>query len=352
VEPADFALRAGQWLLSSGPNSDVVLSTRVRLARNVEGYAFPSRISPDTKTELENQLCEWIRRADVGVPIQYLNLSGIGTLSRQMLMERHLVSRELVQGEGDRGVAFAQTEFVSIMTNEEDHLRIQIIRPGQTLDGALQQAVEIDRKLEALIPYAYSEQYGYLTACPTNVGTGLRISVMMHLPALVFLDQMDKVFQAASKVGLAVRGFYGEGTKAVGDVIQISNQRTLGQSEAEILQTLANMVPKIVDYERGVRTHLVNDQRMVLEDKIWRAMGALRYARKMTSEETLNHLSAIRLGIDLKLLPGLAMSDVNELFVITQPAHLQAQKGRELSPDDRDVARANLLRDRFKPESN
>lgn len=352
MEPSDLAIRAGQWLRVPGPDSDVVLSTRIRLARNVEGYAFPGRIAPDARRELETQLRVWIEGADLNDAVRYCNLLSVNDLTRQMLAERHLVSRELVNGEGDRGVSFAHSEFVSIMTNEEDHVRIQVIRSGQSLDEAMEQAVEVDRKLEGKIPYAWSNQYGYLTACPTNVGTGLRISVMMHLPALVLMEQMDKVYQAASKVGLTVRGFYGEGTKAIGDVIQISNQQTLGRSEVEILETLGNMVPKIVEYERGVRTHLVNEKRVTLEDRVWRSMGTLRYARKLTSEETLNLLSAVRLGINLKLLPNISVGEVNELFVITQPAHLQAQKGRRLGPDDRDVARATLLRERFKPESN
>ncbi|NRA96779.1 MAG: protein arginine kinase [Planctomycetes bacterium] len=352
MEPSDLARHAGQWLRVPGPDSDVVLSTRIRLARNVEGYEFPGRISSDTRRELETQLRSWIESSALADAVQYCNLLGVDDLTRQVLAERHLVSRELVNGEGDRGVSFAASEFVSIMTNEEDHVRIQVIRSGQSLDEAMRHAVEVDRKLEGQIPYAWSKQYGYLTTCPTNVGTGLRISVMMHIPALVLMEQMDKVHQAASKVGLTVRGFYGEGTKAIGDVIQISNQQTLGRSEVNILETLGNIVPKIVEYERGVRTHLVNEKRMVLEDRVWRSMGTLRYARKLSSEETLNLLSAVRLGVNLQLLPNLSVGEVNELFVTTQPAHLQAQEGKRLEPEERDVARATLLREWFRPESN
>jgi len=330
----------------------VVLSTRVRLARNVEGYAFPGRITTDARSQLEKQLHAWIEGAGLADSVQYCNLDAVDKLTREVLMERHLVSRELVNSEGDRGVSFAATEFVSIMTNEEDHLRIQVLYAWQALETALNHAISIDRKLEEAVPYAWSDRYGYLTACPTNVGTGLRMSVMMHLPALVISKQIEKVYHAASKVGLTVRGFYGEGTKAIGDVIQISNQRTLGHSEVEIQETLANMVPKIVEYERGVRTHLVNEDRLVLEDHIWRSIGTLRYARKLSSEETLELLSKIRLGVNLKLLPDISVGEVNELFVLTQPAHLQALKGRQLGPDDRDVMRASLLRERFKPESN
>ena len=352
VEPSDLAPQAGQWLRSTGPDADVVLSTRIRLARNVRGYAFPCRISDDSRRELETRLRMWIGESDLAGGIKYCNFLGVDPITRQMLAERHLVSRELVNGEGDRGVSFANTEFVSIMTNEEDHLRLQVIRPGQALEDALEEAIKIDQKLDQRVPYAWSDSYGYLTSCPTNTGTGLRLSVMIHLPALVLMDQMDKVHQAASKVGLTVRGFYGEGTKAVGDVIQISNQHTLGRSESEILKTLQNIVPKIVENERGVRTHMINENRVSLEDRVWRSMGTLRYARKLSSSETLDLLSAVRLGVNLRMLPNLSIGEVNELFVITQPAHLQKLQGRALEPGERDAARATLLRERFKPESN
>lgn len=352
MQPADLPFHAGEWLRTTGPDADVVLSTRVRLARNVEGYAFPHRIAPDARRDLELRLHQWITEASLASEVRYWNIESLPALTRQMLRERHLISRELAEAEGDRGVSFVPTEVVSVMTNEEDHIRIQVVRPGYELDEAFAVAREVDRKIETRVPYAWHDRYGFLTACPTNVGTGLRISVMLHLPALVLMDQMEKVFQAAGKVGLTVRGFYGEGTKATGDVIQVSNQHTLGRSEEEILDTLRNMVPKIVEYERGVRQQLLAEKRIVVEDKVWRSMGTLRYARRLTSDETMALLSAIRLGINLKLVPGIRMGDVNELFVITQPGHLQALKGRELQPDDRDTVRASLLRERFKPESN
>lgn len=353
MEPSELAYRSGRWLRNQGPDADVVLSTRVRLARNVEGFAFPGRIGETARHDLEARLREWIDQARLAADVHYCNLRVLNAVDKQVLMERHLISRELQQGTGDRGVAFAAaTEAMSVMTNEEDHLRIQVIRSGNVLDSAFSNAVEIDRKLQQQVPYAFSERYGFLTACPTNVGTGLRVSVMMHLPALVIMDQMDKVFEAASKVGLTVRGFYGEGSKPTGDVIQISNQQTLGRSEEQILETVRNMVQKIVDYERGVRSHLIAEKRVALEDKVWRSMGMLRYARRITTEETMEFLSAVRLGVDLQLVPNVTMSDVNELFVITQPGHLQARKGEELSPERRDEVRATLLRERFKPESN
>lgn len=352
MDPRELAVHAGLWLRTLGPEADVVLSTRVRLARNVDGYAFPSRIAPDVRRDLETRLHAWIGDARLAPDVRYWNLDALPEITCLLLMERHLVSRELVMGRGDRGVSFVPTESVSVMSNEEDHLRIQVVRSGYALSEAFAAALEVDKKLESRIPYAWHERYGFLTSCPTNVGTGLRISVMMHLPALMLMNQMDKVYHATSKVGLTVRGFYGEGTKAIGDVIQISNQQTLGSSEDQILETIQQMVPKIVEYERGVRQHLLSEKRSTVEDKVWRSVGLLRYARKLSSEETMTLLSALRLGVNLKIIPDITVSDVNELFVITQPGHLQTLEGKELLPDDRDVARASLLRKRLKPESN
>lgn len=330
----------------------MVFSTRIRLARNVEGFPFPGRIPPDKRTELERRLQHWIHEVQVADQVHYCNLHGMSGLEKQILMERHLISPELVKGSGDRGVTFAPSELVSLMTNEEDHIRIQVIRSGLSLKEAYEAARNLDHRLEERVPFSFHPRYGYLTACPTNVGSAMRVSVMMHLPALVLADQMDKVFQAASKVNLTVRGFYGEGTKALGDVIQISNQHTLGRSEEQILETIQRIVPKIVEYERGVRTRLVNESRIMLEDKVWRSIGMLRYARKLSSAEAMDLLSAVRLGINLKLVPQITLPEVNELFVITQPGHLQAMRGGELPEGDRDVARAAFLRDRLQPEAN
>ncbi len=353
MRPADLALHPSPWLKTLGPCGDVVFSTRIRLARNVEGYPFPARLKePDPRREFEARLAGWLGEARPAEDLHYWNLDGLKPIERLLLMERHLISRELAQGDGDRGVCFSSAEQISIMTNEEDHLRIQVIRPGLAIDEALAMAIEIDRKLETRIPYAFDDQLGYLTACPTNVGTGLRISVMMHLPGLVLGEQMDKVFNAASRVGLAVRGSHGEGSKAVGDVVQISNQHTLGRTEEEIAEVVRAIVAKIVDYERGVRQHLLEESRARLEDKIWRSVGVLRTARLVGSEESQSLLSAVRLGISMKLYGDLRIGDLNELLVLTQPGHLQAIRGKEIRADDRDAVRATLLRERFKAESN
>jgi protein arginine kinase len=340
------------WFRLMGPDADVAMSTRIRLARNVDGYPFPGYITEEKRKELEAQLRVWIGKAKVADATQYQNVNALPSLERTLLVEKHVISRELANGTGDRGVTFGADDLVSVMTNEEDHLRIQVLRCGLKLREAFDTIREIDQKLEKHVPYAWHERFGYLTACPTNCGTGMRISVMLHLPTLVLMNQIQKVFQAATKVGLTVRGFYGEGTNASGDFFQISNQHTLGRTEEESLDVVERIVTKIVEYERGVRKQLMDSNRMLLEDKVWRSLGVLRYARKLTSEEAMELLSAVRLGVTMNLVPGLNIADVNELFVLTQPAHLQALKGRTLEAPERDVARASLVRDRLKPELN
>jgi len=234
------------------------------------------------------------------------------------------------------------------MVNEEDHLRLQAIHSGLSLDAAWEDAYRIDRELERLVPFAVSPTYGYLTACPTNVGTGLRASVMLHLPALVYTKQMEKVFQACARTGLAVRGFYGEGTMAQGDFYQISNQVTLGVSEEDILKNLSRMLPTILEYEREIRRHLLKDKsRVRLEDKVHRALAVLRAARSIASEEAMELLSAVRLGVVTGILPGPKAAAVNELFVLIQPAHVQKLLHKEIEADERDQRRAALLRERL-----
>jgi len=273
-----------------------------------------------------------------------LAMSDLEPLDRQLLLERHLISRELANGSGGRGVLFNRSEMLAVMVNEEDHLRIQAIRAGFQVDEAYEDIERLDERLDKQLDFAFSEEFGYLTACPTNVGTGMRASVMLHLPALVFTKQIDKVFASVTKINLAVRGFYGEGTQASGDFFQISNQITLGISERDILGLLDRVVPRIVAYEREVREHLLKKDRIRLEDKVWRALGTLQAARTINSEETMNLLSAVRLGVNCGLLDDVKIATVNELFILTQPAHLQRLKKRELDAGERDATRAEFIR--------
>jgi len=262
-------------------------------------------------------------------------------------VERHLISREHAGGEGERGVAFGKSETISVMVNEEDHLRIQVIRSGFELKEAWKTIDEVDNKLEKRLSYAYSSRFGYLTACPTNVGTGMRASVMMHLPALGMTHHIEKVFNAVMKLGLVVRGLYGEGTQVSGDLYQISNQFTLGKSEIEIIEIIEGVIPRITSYERMARKALISENREQLEDRIWRSYGMLKVARIISSEEIMHLLSQVRMGVNLGIINDIEMKTLNELFILTLPGHLQKLEGRELTSQQRNIIRAAYVRKRL-----
>jgi len=337
----------GEWLGGTGPESDIVISSRIRLARNLADMPFLSKASPKDKGVIEKRICEQLLKTNIASDVIYLSLPPLSTVDRQFLVERHLISREHAYGKGQRGVCIGAKETISIMVNEEDHLRIQGLRSGLQLRETWEQVDDLDTRLEKVLEYAFSPQFGYLTVCPTNVGTGMRVSVMLHLPALVMTRQIDKVFQAVQKISLAVRGLYGEGTQASGDFYQISNQGTLGKSELDILQNIERVIPKIIEFERTVREGLLKDKREVIEDKVWRAYGMLQTARTINSEETMDLLSAVRMGVNLKIIRDVEISTVNELFISTQPAHLQKMERAELNGPERDVMRATFIRNRL-----
>jgi len=339
---------SGEWLRGSGPESDIVISSRIRLARNLAAFPFTNRSTPHQKSEIEAMLRERIAKLDGAVKLDYWSLPTMSPLDRQFLVERQLISRELAGAEGPRGVALGPQENVSVMVNEEDHLRLQVMRSGFALDDAWSDIDKVDDQLEQRVSYAFSEEFGYLTACPTNVGTGMRSSVMLHLPALVLAKQIEKVFRALQKINLAVRGLYGEGSRASGDFYQISNQVTLGKSEGTILSEIRDVIPQIINYERQARQTLIRESRQALQDRVSRAYGTLCSATMMTSEETMDLLSSVRLGINLGLLEDITIPTVNELFIHTQPAHLQKLMGAALDGEERNAARARYLRQRLR----
>jgi protein arginine kinase len=339
---------SGEWLRGSGPESDIVISSRIRLARNLAAFPFTNRASSYQKAEIEALLRDRIAKLELDPKLGYLTVPGLSTLDRQLLVERQLISRELAAADGPRGVALGPQETVSLMVNEEDHLRLQVMRSGFTLDETWQEIDRMDDLLEQRIGYAFSEEFGYLTACPTNVGTGMRASVMLHLPALEFTKQIEKVFRALQKINLAVRGLYGEGSRASGHFYQISNQVTLGKSETGILSEIHGVIPQIINYERQARAAWLRDNRGGLQDKVARAYGTLCSATMMTSEETMDLLSSVRLGVNLGLLDDLTIQTVNELFIHTQPAHLQKLMGAEMDGEERNAARARYLRTRLR----
>ncbi|MEZ6130112.1 MAG: protein arginine kinase [Planctomycetaceae bacterium] len=348
---ADLARTRGKWLCADGPESDIVISTRIRLARNIIGYPFMSRADDEIKQQLVDSMRKTISSTDIGADFQFIDVAALDDLDRQLLVERQLISRELSQSEGPRGVVIAADEHFSIMLNEEDHVRMQILSSGLALQTCWDSISALDDALEARISFAFDEALGYLTACPTNVGTGIRVSVMLHLPALRITREIQKVHQAAQKINLAVRGLYGEGSQAMGDFYQISNQVTLGCSEQQLLANLSEVVPNILGYERRVRDLLCRDNKGQLDDQIARAMGILTSARSISSEETMHLLSSLRLGVNLGLVHDVDIATVNELFIHTQPSHLQKLNGGPLKTADRNEARAAYLRERLKTQS-
>ncbi|MFL5339684.1 MAG: protein arginine kinase [Gemmataceae bacterium] len=341
----------GEWLRGTGPESDVVISTRIRLARNLASFPFTNRASAAQKAELESLLRDRVTRLDLPHPLNFVTVASLPPLDRQFLVERQLISRELANAEGPRGVAFDQRESVSLMINEEDQLRLQVMRSGLALDQAWQEIDQVDDLLEAKVSYAWSEQFGYLTACPTNVGTGMRASVMVHLPALGLTRELEKVFRSLQKINLVVRGLYGEGSRASGDFFQISNQITLGKSETGALAEIQSVIARILFYERRARGVLLHEKRQELHDRVSRALGTLQHATMMTSDETMELLSSVRLGINLGLLDDISLHTVNELFIHTQPAHLQKLVGGSMDGEERNAARARYLRTKLRQTS-
>ncbi|UCD28194.1 MAG: protein arginine kinase [Planctomycetota bacterium] len=352
----DLINSCGEWLAVGGQFSDVVISSRIRLARNLKKYPFLSKASTKQQTEIEHKLFDAITSCNFGKNAFYVDINKSDSLDRQLLVERHLISKQHAEGQGSRGVMISGNETLALMINEEDHLRIQVLRRGMNLDDAWSEINQVDTILESAVDFAYHKQFGYLTACPTNVGTGLRVSVMLHLPALRFTNEIEKVFRAAKDMKLAVRGLYGEGTDAIGDFFQVSNQTTLGQTEEEILSSFkAVVIPSIVKYEQEARQVLIKEKPAAVDDKVWRALGMLENARAISSEEVLFLLSHLRMGVVLERVKHIDLSVINELFIATQSAHLQKRYGKKLDGEERSIARADYIRDRLgraKPSDN
>jgi protein arginine kinase len=330
------------------PHRDVVMSSRVRLARNIAGFPFVNRASETQAQDLINITRPILLNSELCDSMIWVDLTQATLRDRRLLFERHLISKNLAESENRRAVAISGDESLSIMINEEDHLRMQIIAPGFQLAEVFARLNKVDDAIESRIDYAFSPRWGYLTACPTNVGTGIRCSVMMHLPALKISNEIERVRRAAKDLHLAVRGYYGEGSESAGDFYQISNQVTLGRSEEETLgefQTL--IVPRIIEYEHEARQMLLDRNACLLDDRVHRALGSLRGARLLGAEEAMKLLSRVRLGVHMGRLSGVSIETVNELFLLVQPAHLKLHAKAELNPDELREARANLVRRRL-----
>ncbi len=342
----------GFWLGGEGPHANIAISTRVRLARNLAGRKFPTHPDQSERREVMDAIRRALDSLPDGGQFTWCELDGQVPLERRLLMERHLISRELADGNGPRAVAFNPGELLAVMVNEEDHLRMQCLMSGLSVQAAYRRVDHLDDLLSERLEFAFDPTYGYLTSCPTNVGTGLRVSVMLHLPALVMTRHIEKVFRAVYEMKMAVRGFYGEGTEAYGELYQISNQVTCGKAESDIIDDMEAVIAAIIQYEEKARSELATSERRQLEDRVWRSWGLLRNARLMSSEEAMRHLSSLRLGVVMGVFNRVDLSELERLFLYTQPAHLQRMEGRELESGDRDVVRAKYLRNRLGAEAN
>ncbi|MCD6405403.1 MAG: protein arginine kinase [Planctomycetes bacterium] len=347
MELSAFESPAGEWLKGEGPESDIVVSSRIRLARNLAGHHFLSRASTEELQDIESSVGTYLREDDGRFAGLYFRMSELSEIDRYVLVERHLISREHSVPEPGRAMAATGDESLGVMINEEDHLRIQSLRSGLQLREAWQAIDDFDTGLSEKFGYAFSPRWGYLTACPTNVGTGMRVSVMLHLPALVMTQEIEKLFRAISKINLAVRGLYGEGTQAYGDLYQVSNHVSLGRTEEKIIDALEGVVTGVIAYEHKARQRILSTHRLETEDRLWRAFGMLKSSRVLSSEEMMHLLSAVRLGTCMNILPAIDTRTLNEIFLLTQPAHLQKVVDRALSPEARDVERAVFIREKL-----
>lgn len=344
----DLIPSTGEWLRGEGPASDVVVSSRIRLARNLSDHPFLSTAGSTERTEIFRTIADEVLAVSSDGRTFLVEVDRADPIDREVLVERHLISRQHAMGEGTRGVTISPDETRAVMINEEDHLRMQALRSGLQLRAAWEDVSEIDDVLGERLPFAFDRQLGYLTACPTNVGTGIRVSVMVHLPALKLTKEIERVARAAKDMRLAIRGLYGEGTEAIGDLYQISNQVTLGVAEEEVLEVLGERtIPKIVEYEKTARDTLARTRSSQLDDKVWRAYGILCHARRINNDETQMLLSSLRMGIHLGRFDVFDLRRLNELFLHTQPAHLQKLHGRTLSEEEQGVVRAEYLRGRL-----
>jgi protein arginine kinase len=341
VPPAESARR-------KGPHDRIVMSSRIRLARNLKDAAFPGWAKKPERIKV----LETIRPAVHSLPEMKdafsESMDNLSTLDKQILVERHLISREHAAKNAGSGLVLNRDETLCVMINEEDHMRMQSLRPGLQLRQAWSAIDQVDSELERKLEYAFNPDLGYLTACPTNIGTGIRVSAMLHLPGLVLAEQINPIIQSVNKLGLAVRGLYGEGTEALGNVFQVSNQMTLGESENAIVERLEKVLAQIIEHEENARGTLLEKKAKMVFNHIGRAYGILANAHSISSKETMNLLSLMRLGVDVGLFSGVDRSLVDELFILTQPAHLQKQHTEKLSAEERDLLRADMVRERLK----
>ncbi|MCX7748928.1 MAG: protein arginine kinase [Clostridia bacterium] len=335
--------------LGTIPERDVVVSSRIRLARNVKGYPFPFKMGRDQSSVILEEVKNAVLNSGNSLvkKVMFIDLQSLSAIDREALVERNIISRDLAQSHAQTGVLVSKDEKISIMINEEDHIRIQSLFPGMQMEEARNLCDEIDNLLENKLEYAYSRNYGYLTCCPTNLGTGIRASVMMHLPALTMTGYISGILEACGKLGIAVRGLHGENSQAHGNMFQISNQVTLGKTDEELIGNISSITKQIIEQERILRNELYKQNSFRFEDKVFRSLGILENARIISSDESLKILSDVRLGVDMGIIKNVKIETLDEIIIAIQPANLQKIAGRPLNPDERDIKRADLIRKRI-----
>lgn len=347
MELRNLLNHTSEWLKGNGPNSDIVISSRIRLARNLSEAPFPHWADKAQGEGTLSKIREAFLKVDYLKATAFLELAKMDNVDKQFLVERHLMSLDHTQKTNSKAVVIDEDEIVSIMINEEDHIRMQVMQSGFNLFEAWNIINKIDEAIAKELSFAFLPDWGYLTACPTNAGTGMRGSVMLHLPGLVITRSIDRVLAAIAKLSFTTRGLYGEGTQAMGNFFQISNQISLGPSEDEIIESINGLIRQIIEQENQARETLFSKNNPLLEDRINRSLGILKSARIITSQETSELLSMVRLGSDLGMVKDIDRSRINELFIITQPAHLQKIEGKKLSSEERDIKRAQIIRDKL-----
>ena len=343
----DFIYNTGQWLKGRGAFSNIVMSSRVRLARNLAEKPFPNKARKKELNEILATVVSATEHIEFFKKSILLKINELDNVDKQFLIERHLMSHEHASNPEGKALIVSEEEVLSVMVNEEDHLRLQVMQSGFNLNETWEIANTIDDALSQKLDFAYSLHWGYLTACPTNTGTAMRGSVMLHLPALVMTKQINKVMAAISKLNFASRGFYGEGTQASGNFYQISNQVSMGHTEQDALQNISGLIRQVIEQEEQARQALLVQNKLMLEDKIFRSYGTLKNAHIISSQETVELLSMVRLGVDLDIVKDVDRNSINELFIMIQPAHLQKIEGKKLSAAERDTKRASLIREKI-----
>lgn len=337
-----------KWLEEKGRDDDVVISTRIRIARNLKDYKFPKFMNIEESDSVTNEVLNRFKTMETKENYNFYKIKDLGLLDKNIYVEKHLISPNLLQTSDRSSFLLSQNEKITVMINEEDHLRIQSLLPGFNMSDGWKMVSDLDDLLEEEIDYAFHYEFGYLTTCPTNVGTGLRASVMVHLPCIAMADNLKVLIEGLRRIGLTVRGIYGEGSKGLGDLYQISNQTTLGESEEEIMSKLEKVIGQIINRERNTRNYLYEKKKIDIEDRVFRSLGILKYSKKISSKEAMGHLSNVKLGIDLGLIESLDSKNIVNLMIDLQPYSLQNKMEDMMGKEERDYNRAKIIKEYFK----